>query len=122
MHDEQPSKKRVKTQQGTGGAAMEELEFFEKVKRTINYKPTYTEFLKVLNLYSQDIISCRTLVERVAPFLERTPDLFAWFKRFVKWEEGADVVVNEPGERPVLDMEKYKRCGNSYRLLPKNVF
>jgi paired amphipathic helix protein Sin3a len=121
MQDERPAKKRVKTAQGTGGAAMEELEFFEKVKRTINYKPTYTEFLKVLNLFSQDIIGARTLVERVAPFLERTPDLFEWFKRFVKYEVGGDIVVNEVGERPGLDLDSYKRCGNSYRLLPKNV-
>ena len=100
---------------------MEELEFFERVKKTINYKPTYTEFLKVLNLYSQDIIDLRTLVERVSPYLERSPDLFEWFKRFVKFEEDA-VIENTPAERPMLMLDSYKRCGNSYRLLPKNVF
>jgi paired amphipathic helix protein Sin3a len=100
---------------------MEELDFFEKVKKAINYKPTYNEFLKVLNLFSQEIIDAQTLVERVGPFLERSPELFEWFKRFVKYEE-YDVVINKPLDRPSLDLNSYKRCGNSYRLLPKNVF
>lgn len=117
----QHARKKPKTQSSaSSGNAMEELEFFEKVKKTINYKPTYTEFLKVLNLFSQEIIDARTLVERVAPFLERTPDLFDWFKRFVKYEQD-DVIFNTPAERPMLALDSYKRCGNSYRLLPKNV-
>jgi histone deacetylase complex regulatory component SIN3 len=67
--------------------AMEEFEFFEKVKKTISNKTTYTEFLKVLNLFNQDIIDPKILVERVEPFLAKTPELFDWFKLYVKYEE-----------------------------------
>ncbi len=66
---------------------MEELEFFDKVKRAIGNKTTYNEFLKILNLFSQEIIDSKTLVERVTPFLERTPELLDWFKKFVKYED-----------------------------------
>ncbi|KAJ1563673.1 Transcriptional regulatory protein sin3, partial [Cladochytrium tenue] len=66
---------------------IEELEWIDRCKRTIGNKVTYNEFLKVLNLFSQEIIDAKTLVERVEPFLSKAPELFEWFKRFVKYEE-----------------------------------
>lgn len=102
---------------GGGGTAMEELEFFDKVKKMIGNKSTYNEFLKILNLFSQEIIDAKVLIERVAPFLDKSPELFEWFKRFVKYEED-DVIWNTPQERPELDISKCKRSGDSYRQLP----
>ncbi|KAJ3380210.1 Transcriptional regulatory protein sin3 [Lobulomyces angularis] len=98
---------------------MEELDFFDKVKKAINYKQTYNEFLKVLNLFSQEIIDSKTLIERVFPYLEKSPDLFDWFKKFVKYEE-EDVVVNEVAVMPRADPGQFKLKGKSYRLLPKD--
>jgi histone deacetylase complex regulatory component SIN3 len=72
---------------------IEELEWIDRCKRTIGNKATYTEFLKVLNLFSQEIIDAKTLVERVEPFLSRGPELFDWFKKFVKYEE--DLVIRK---------------------------
>ncbi|KAJ3299229.1 Transcriptional regulatory protein sin3, partial [Blyttiomyces sp. JEL0837] len=113
---------------------IEELEWIDRCKRTIGNKATYNEFLKVLNLFSQEIIDAKTLVERVEPFLSKAPDLFEWFKKFVKYEE--DQVVREyypviyhfknlefedentPAERPELDLRSCRRVGHSYRLLP----
>ena len=63
--------------------AAEEFDFFERVKKTLGNKTTYTEFLKVLNLFNQDIIDPKILVDRVQPFLSRSPDLFEWFKAYV---------------------------------------
>ena len=66
---------------------IEELEWIDRCKRVIGNKTVYNEFLKVLNLFSQEIIDAKTLVERIEPFLTRAPDLFEWFKRFVKYEK-----------------------------------
>jgi len=71
-----------------------------------------------LNLFSQDIIDSKTLVESVEPFLNRSPELFHWFKSFVKYEEEE--------EEPEIIAPKYNdvdytlclRAGHSYRLLP----
>lgn len=90
----QPLKKKQRTAvtsatrtQDNKLGTMEELEFFDKVKRAIGSRTTYNEFLKILNLFSQEIIDSKTLVERVTPFLERTPELLDWFKKFVKYED-----------------------------------
>ncbi|KAJ3094926.1 Transcriptional regulatory protein sin3 [Phlyctochytrium planicorne] len=99
---------------------IEELEWIDRCKRTIGNKAAYTEFLKVLNLFSQEIIDAKTLVERVEPFLSRAPDLFDWFKKFVKYEEDV-VIVNAPAERPEVDLRTCRKTGHSYRLLPNHV-
>jgi paired amphipathic helix protein Sin3a len=67
--------------------SIEELEWIDRCKRAINNKATYNEFLKILNLFSQEIIDSKTLVERLEPFLSRTSDLFDWIKKFMKYEE-----------------------------------
>lgn len=125
-----PPKKR--TRLGAGPAAManpsknekpgtqEELEFFEKCKRVIGNKTTYNEFLKVLNLFSQEIIEAKVLIERVEPFLGKVPELFDWFKQFVKYDPD-EVIYNVPAERPDLDLRTCRRSGHSYRKLPKHV-
>ena len=79
----QPTKRKKAQEEPSN---LEELEFFEKVKKITGNKSTYNEFLKILNLFSQEIIDARTLVERVSPFLDRSPELLDWFKRFVKFE------------------------------------
>jgi paired amphipathic helix protein Sin3a len=53
-------------------------------------KTSYVEFLKILNLFNQDIIDPKVLVEKVEPFLNRTPELLEWFKNYVKYEEPDD--------------------------------
>ncbi|KAJ3071498.1 Transcriptional regulatory protein sin3 [Podochytrium sp. JEL0797] len=96
---------------------VEELEWIDRCKRSIGNKATYNEFLKVLNLFSNEIIDAKTLVERVEPFLQKSPDLFQWFKKFVKYEE-EQVVYNYPAPRPEFDPRTCRKSGNSYRQLP----
>lgn len=115
-------------------AMSEEFEFFEKVKKALGNKNTYSEFLKVLNLFNQDILDPKMLVHKVEPFLARFPDLFEWFKVFVKFDEPADegarcfhasyfsrFVEFIPAEAPRRDLTNSKRSGSSYRQLPKDV-
>jgi paired amphipathic helix protein Sin3a len=56
-------------------------------------RTTYNEFLKILNLFSQELIDAKTLVDRVEPFLVKGPELFDWFKKFVRFEE-EDIICN----------------------------
>lgn len=98
------------------GASAEELEFFDKCKRFMP-KPTYQEFLKLLNLFSQEVIDTKTLVDRAEPFLARSPELYEWLKNLVKYED-LDIIINTASEKPVVDMAKCRRSGQHYRMMP----
>lgn len=99
---------------------LEELGFFDKVKRAIGNKQTYNEFLKILNLYSQDIIDKDTLVERVDSFLgENHSDLLNWFKQFVGFEEKTQHIEDITFKKHQLELSLCKAYGPSYRQLPK---
>jgi paired amphipathic helix protein Sin3a len=82
-----PPKKKAKVRRTDKPTSAEEVEFFDKCKRVIGNKTTYNEFLKVLNLYTLEIIEAKVLIERVEPFLAKSPELFEWFKRFVKYDD-----------------------------------
>ncbi|KAG4306290.1 hypothetical protein PORY_000278 [Pneumocystis oryctolagi] len=101
-------------------ASAEELSFFDKVKKFIGNKQTYNEFLKVLNLFSQDILDKNLLVERVYNFIGVNEELMDWFKRFVGYNGKDDVIENIPAPRPKVDLMLCKAYGPSYRLLPKS--
>lgn len=99
---------------------LEELGFFDKVKRAIGNKQTYNEFLKILNLYSQDIIDKETLVERVDSFLgENHYDLLNWFKQFVGYKEKSQHIEDITFKKHQLELSLCKAYGPSYRQLPK---
>lgn len=120
---------------GRLAASPEEHMFFDKVSRYVEDHSTYQEFLKVLNLYSQEIIDLPTLVNRAQVFLSNAPDLFNEFKNIVGWKDdtyykgskivnGKLVIVNVPatkqdGIKP--DLENAETCGPSYRKLPESV-
>ena len=68
---------------------------FDKVKKAIGNKQTYGDFLKLLNLFTQDIIDKDTLVERVQGFIGDTNvELFNWFKMFVGYEDKPQNIEN----------------------------
>lgn len=98
----------------------EELGFFDKVKKAIGNKQTYNEFLKILNLYSQDIIDKDTLVERVDSFLgDNHYDLLNWFKQFVGAEEKTQHIEDITFKKHQIELSLCKAYGPSYRQLPK---
>lgn len=99
---------------------LEELSFFDKVKRAIGNKQTYNEFLKMLNLFSQDIIDKDTLVERVDLFLgDNHADLLNWFKQFVGFEEKTQHIEDITFKKHQIELSLCKAYGPSYRQLPK---
>ncbi|KAL9934845.1 hypothetical protein V8E36_006620 [Tilletia maclaganii] len=110
-------------------ATTDEVHFFDRVKKYIDDRPTYTEFLKLLNLFTQDLIDVRTLVDRAHVFFGRNTELFSTFKRLAGydigrhgWLENEDPVVeNVPAiSRDKVDLATCKTYGASYRKLPES--
>ncbi|KAI9680103.1 MAG: Transcriptional regulatory protein sin3 [Caeruleum heppii] len=104
----------------TAGATTEEIAFFDRVKKFIGNKQTMNEFLKLCNLFSQDLIDKNVLVNKVSSFIGANPELMTWFKRFVGYDGKDQVIENKP--RPATGRITLSTCrgyGPSYRLLPK---
>ncbi|KAJ2359793.1 Transcriptional regulatory protein sin3, partial [Coemansia sp. RSA 2607] len=130
-------------------ATPDELAFFERVKRFIGQPSAYNEFLKLLNLYNQQVLDPKTLVERAESFIGDDQELFGWFKQFVGFDEqqqamddsrsGDEAIIesivgSEPGAYmtpeevsktlrptpPKVSLSQCKAYGPSYRLLPES--
>lgn len=99
----------------------EEFAFFDRVKKYIGNKSTFSEFLKLCNLYSTDLIDRQVLVKRAAGYIGSHPELFAWFKRFMHVEEPEDKIIEiKPKQSPgIVNLSHCRSLGPSYRLLPK---
>ncbi|KAB8283945.1 Sin3 protein [Yarrowia lipolytica] len=101
-------------------ALVEEISFFDRAKKHISNKAVYNEFLKILNLFSQGLIDKATLVERVEGFLGGSHELFAWFKKFVNYQEKPLHIENIVFKKSHLELSLCPPLGPSYRLLPKS--
>ena len=123
----------------------EEVEFFERVKNYIGNRTAYAEFLKCLNLFSQDILRQDELVKLVANFIGSNGELFNWFKKYIGYTGKLENLLAEeigieeeasrlaprrrrdlefsrghspgPHDIPELVLSECKRI-HSYRLLP----
>jgi paired amphipathic helix protein Sin3a len=106
----------------TSAATSEELAFFDRVKKYISNKQTMNEFLKLCNLFSQDLIGKDVLVHKVSNFIGGNPDLMNWFKQFVGYDGREEVIDNQP-KAPTgrVALSNCRGLGPSYRLLPKRV-
>lgn len=115
--------------QSLGPTSQEELPviFFERAKRVLEARDVYDDFLKLLNMYTRDIIDLKTLVIRAEKFLA-DDTLINQFKGLVNWDNRiGNVNYGPPGSirtgphdatlpRPVDDAES-----PSYRRLPESV-
>ena len=98
----------------------DEVSFFDKVKKSMNNKATYNEFLKLINMFSNDVIDRNTLVQRVEPFLATIPDQYNYFKSLIKYTGQDETIENIPVAKPRVDLNHCKKFGPSYRQLPKS--
>ncbi|KAI9306630.1 hypothetical protein BJ944DRAFT_45137 [Cunninghamella echinulata] len=103
----------------------EEIELFDHINKHIGNKPSYEVFLKLLNLYSQNIIELEELVKRVDVFLGNKPELMVWFKAVIGYEHSstASSTIERPNT-PVIPKPDLVRCETvsdspSYRRVPK---
>jgi paired amphipathic helix protein Sin3a len=105
----------------------DKLLFFDRAKKSLENREIYEEFLKLLSLFSKEIIDIKTLIERTRAFLG-DGDLMTEFKDLVGWDERQENIENGPpgsirtgppealSALPVDDGE-----GPSYRRLPDSV-
>lgn len=96
------------------------MAFFDRVKKYISNKTTMNEFLKLCNLFSQDLIDRNVLVHKVSNFIGGNPELMNWFKSFVQYEGTDEVIENKPkAPSGRVALSNCRGLGPSYRLLPK---
>jgi paired amphipathic helix protein Sin3a len=101
----------------------DETEFFKRVKTYISNEATYNAFVKVLNLFSQQMVDQDMLVSRVENFIGSNNELFDWFKELIGYEGKDHVIDNVPlGEKQttkatMLENEHAYICGPSYRQI-----
>lgn len=98
----------------------EEFGFFDRAKKHIGNRASYAEFLKLINLFTQDLIDKHVLIDRVGAFIGNNPDLMAFFTNFLGIEEQEDLVESrirpDPGR---VNLSHCRSLGPSYRHLPK---
>ncbi len=102
----------------------DEVHFFDRVKRALDNRETYNEFLKLVNLFTQDIINTTRLVREARSFLG-DGELMEQFKDILGWDANKErmAALEESWTRPmgVLDRpsrnQLHTRYG-SYRKLP----
>lgn len=100
----------------------DEIAFFERVKKFLSNRSSMNEFLKLCNLFSQNIIDRNTLFHKGAVFIGANPDLMSFWKTFVGVDTEDVVIDNRPA--PPSEKVSLSNCrgyGPSYRLLPKRV-
>ena len=104
----------------TSAATSDELGFFDKAKKAIGNKNAMNEFLKLCNLFSQDLIDRSTLVHRARSFIGGNPELMKWLQDWVGYVE-QDVVIENKPRIPTgrVTLSNCRGLGPSYRLLPK---
>lgn len=109
-------------------ASLGEVALFDRIKRHIDSKAGYTEFLKVLQLFSLDVIDTHLLVDQAALFIGDQPEIFGQFCRMAGFDQGKyDWLTKAPPglanipatKRDLINPPLYKAYGPSYRRLPR---
>jgi paired amphipathic helix protein Sin3a len=72
------------------------LLFFDRAKKSLENREVYEEFLKLLNLFSRDVIDVQTLIDRTRVFLG-DGELMAEFKDLVGYDDRDKVEKGPPG-------------------------
>ncbi|KAF9024116.1 hypothetical protein BDZ89DRAFT_955044 [Hymenopellis radicata] len=125
-HAMQPPASTQSLSVATPSGSDNKLLFFDRAKKALENREIYEEFLKLLSLFSKDILDLRTLIDRSRAFLGDS-DLMAEFKELVGWDSKQESSENGPpgsirtgppealSALPVDDGE-----GPSYRRLPES--
>ena len=105
-----------------GGGRADDLAFFDKVKKLLANKTTYNEFLKLCNMYSQEILDEATLKQKMQGFIGSSSELKQAMKRFFPQADPAEVIENRPSkEGKRVKLSNCRGLGPSYRLVPNAI-
>ena len=115
-----PSLPRPMPPSADGTSRADDLAFFDKVKKLLSNKTTYNEFLKLCNMYSQEIIDETTLRQKMQGFIGSSNELKQGLKKFFPDElPPIDVIDNRPSkEGKRVKLSNCRGLGPSYRLVP----
>ncbi|KAI8645248.1 hypothetical protein BD408DRAFT_412043 [Parasitella parasitica] len=99
----------------------EEVDLFDRIKKHIGNKPSYEEFLKLLNLYTQEIVDMDTLVTQVKGFLGNRKELMDAFKYTIGYESKEPAIEKPAVSAPKPDLNKCDAVKDSpsYRIVSK---
>jgi len=98
----------------------EAIAFFERTKKFLANKQTFNEFLKLCNLFTQEIIDRNDLIHKSEGFFGGNTEMMAYFKRFLQYDGRDEIIVNKPRiPRDKVVLSNCRGLGPSYRLLPK---
>lgn len=98
----------------------DEFAFFDRAKKHLANKQTYNEFLKIINLFTQDMIDKNLLVHKAFSFLGSNPELMSWFKEYISYDGRDEIVDNKPkAASSKVVLSNCRGLGPSYRLVPK---
>lgn len=61
--------------------------FFERVKRALESREVFNEFLKLVNLFTQDYIDAGRLLKEAKNFLGENSELMRQFKEILGWDD-----------------------------------
>ncbi|KAJ7762381.1 histone deacetylase complex, SIN3 component [Mycena maculata] len=81
---------------GMGATSADKLLFFDRAKKALENRQMYEDFLKLLSLFSKEVIDMKTLIERTRDAFLGDTDLMGEFKELVGWDESADSVEKGP--------------------------
>ena len=116
-------------------ASLQEIHFFDQVRKNIKCKQSYNNFLRCITLYNEEIISRSELLILALPFLQKHPNLSKWFEDFINGTSVANSSSGPPHEvvmggsmsskqermaerETELDLGSSKRIGASYCSVP----
>lgn len=99
-----------------------DIAFFDKVKKYLSNKSSFAEFLKLCNLFTQDLIDKNVLVHKVSSFIGANAELMEQFKTMVNYTGPDEIIENRP-KAPTgkVSLSNCRGLGPSYRLLPRRV-
>ena len=104
----------------TSASNADEFAFFDRVRKHLSNKQTYNEFLKIINLYTQEMIDKNLLVHKAFSFLGNNSELMTWFKDYIRYDGRDEIVDNKPRTASTkVVLSNCRGLGPSYRLVPK---
>lgn len=98
-----------------------EAEFFDRVKKHIGNKQTYLSFLRVLNLFTQQVLDANQLIDRCDSYLSGNKDLFNQLQKLVGYDGKDRIIENVPLLSSKIEYGSGIEYGPSYRSVPKHV-
>ena len=117
-HQSHSSSQAADASNGSGGkqlASLNEVTFFERLKKALRTQQVYDNFLKCLALFNQDIVTRAELIALVEPFLGKFATLYRWFKDYVE-NRAASGSALFAGLGGAAARREYMPAGSNYSL------